>query len=377
MAGLAVHNFVSAAAGAAVVVALIRGSSRRRTNTLGNFWVDLVAHDRSHPRPAGDRVHARAREPGCDPELPRLPHRHDGHRPDADDPRWTRSRARRRSRRSARTAAGRYNANSSHPFENPNPITNILEIWMLLAIPFALHVDVREDGRRRETGHRRCSTRDVRALARDLARRDGVRVERQPASSPPPARTRRSPRRSRGGNMEGKETRFGPAASGLFAAATTGTSTGSVDSHARQLHADRRRGPAREHHARRGRPGRHRLRPLRHAAVRAALGVHRRPHGRPNAGVSGQEDPGPRDEARGALHPARAARGPRLHRDLDGDAVGVELAAQHRTARPHRDDVRVHVDGATTTDRRSPGSTETPTGSTSPARSRCWSAASC
>ncbi len=42
MAGLAVHNFVSAAAGAAVAVALIRGLVRRRTHTLGNFWVDLV-----------------------------------------------------------------------------------------------------------------------------------------------------------------------------------------------------------------------------------------------------------------------------------------------------------------------------------------------
>ena len=50
MAGLAVHNFVSAAAGAAVAVALIRGLVRRRTHTLGNFWVDLVRT--THPRPA-------------------------------------------------------------------------------------------------------------------------------------------------------------------------------------------------------------------------------------------------------------------------------------------------------------------------------------
>ena len=75
---------------------------------------------------------------------------------------------------------GPYNANSSHPYENPNPITNILEIWLLLAIPFGVHVDVREDGRRREAGHR-LALGDGRVVARDVARRDAVRVERQPA----------------------------------------------------------------------------------------------------------------------------------------------------------------------------------------------------
>ena len=62
-------------------------------------------HDRARPASAGDRLHARAREPGRRPELPRLADRHDGERPDADDSRRARSRARKRSRRSARTAA--------------------------------------------------------------------------------------------------------------------------------------------------------------------------------------------------------------------------------------------------------------------------------
>ena len=73
-----------------------------------------------------------------------------------------------------------------------------------------------------------------------------------------------------GGNMEGKEARFGAATCGLFAGATTGTSTGAVDVPARQLHAPRRHGPAGQHDARRGRPGRHRRRPLRHVDLRAA-----------------------------------------------------------------------------------------------------------
>ena len=114
---------------------------------------------------------------------------------------------------------------------------------------------------------------------------------------------------------------------------------------ARQLHADRRHGAARQHHARRGRSRRYRLRPVRHVAVRAAGGIHRRPHGRANAGVPREEDSRARDETRRAVHPARADRSARIHRHLDGDDVGVELAAQHRSARPDRDDVRVHVDG--------------------------------
>ena len=60
MAGLAVHNFVSAAAGAAVAVALIRGLVRRRTHTLGNFWVDLVRTTTRILLPAGVR-----RSPSC------------------------------------------------------------------------------------------------------------------------------------------------------------------------------------------------------------------------------------------------------------------------------------------------------------------------
>ena len=73
MAGLTVQNFVSAAVGLAVVVALIRGLIRRRSGTIGNFWVDLTRADA--PGPAAPRRSSSAvvlREPGRRPELPRL-----------------------------------------------------------------------------------------------------------------------------------------------------------------------------------------------------------------------------------------------------------------------------------------------------------------
>ena len=72
MAGLAVQNFVSAAVGLAVAVALIRGLVRRRSDTIGNFWVDLVRGHRPDPAAARLRGRRRARQPGRRPEPRRL-----------------------------------------------------------------------------------------------------------------------------------------------------------------------------------------------------------------------------------------------------------------------------------------------------------------
>ena len=121
MAGLAVHNFVSAAAGAAVAVALIRGlvapAHAHARQLLGR---PRARHD---PRPpaARVRVRARAREPGRGPELPRRQDGHDGRGRRRRRSPAARSRARRRSRRSARTAAAPYNANSVAPVREPEP----------------------------------------------------------------------------------------------------------------------------------------------------------------------------------------------------------------------------------------------------------------
>ena len=112
---------------------------------------------------------------------------------------------------------GFYNANSAHPFENPNGFTNLLELWLLLMIPFALpYAFGRLAGDRRQGWAVFAAMFTLWIGSAGLA--VGLRSGRQSRIS-----TRA------GGNMEGKEVRFGTAASGLFAASTTGTSTGAVN----------------------------------------------------------------------------------------------------------------------------------------------------
>jgi K+-transporting ATPase ATPase A chain len=122
---------------------------------------------------------------------------------------------------------GPYNANSAHPFENPNPITNILEIWMLLAIPFAFPWMFGKMAGDLKQGIAVLSAMVVLWLAVSLV---AMIFE---ANGNPKLNTagvsQAATATQAGGNTEGKETRFGPATSGIFAAATTGTSTGAVD----------------------------------------------------------------------------------------------------------------------------------------------------
>jgi K+-transporting ATPase ATPase A chain len=227
MSGLALHNFVSAAAGAAVAVALIRGLVRRRTHTVGNFWVDLTRTTVRVLLPLAivftlvlvsqgaiqnfKQAETVTTVTGQTQTLPGGPIASQESIKDLGE-----------------NGGGPFNANSSHPFENPNPITNLLEIWMLLAIPFAfpwtfgkMAGDVRQ-------GVAVLSAMIVLWLAASL-----VAMVFESNGNPHLAAQGADQQVTAvqgGGNMEGKETRFGPAASGLFAASTTGTSTGSVNS---------------------------------------------------------------------------------------------------------------------------------------------------
>ena len=121
----------------AVAVALVRGFARSRTNRVGNFWVDLVRGCVRILLPlsivatvlliaAGvvQNLADRTRSPPSPGRRSTCP--------------AVRSPARRRSRSSGTNGGGFYNANSAHPFENPNAFTNLLEIVLLLLIPFAL-----------------------------------------------------------------------------------------------------------------------------------------------------------------------------------------------------------------------------------------------
>ncbi len=227
MTGLALHNFVSAAAGAAVAVALIRGLTRRRTHTLGNFWVDLVRTTVRILLPiaivftlvlvsqgAIQNFHRAQTITTVSGQKQTIP---GGPIASQEAPKEV-----------GQNGGGPFNANSSHPFENPNPITNILQIWMILLIPFAFTWTFGVMAGDVKQGLAVLSAMMILWLAASF-------VAMVFESNGNPKLTARGANQTAtatqsGGNMEGKETRFGPAASGLFAAATTGTSTGAIDS---------------------------------------------------------------------------------------------------------------------------------------------------
>ena len=232
---------------------------------------------------------------------------------------------------------GFFNANSAHPFENPTPLTNFLEMVLIFAIPAALTYT-----------YGRMASDQRQGWA--LFARDGRPLPRRASASPTGPR-RRPTRRcaalavdQRAGNMEGKEVRFGVASSALFATVTTDASCGAVNAMHDSFTPARRAGAARQHPARRGDLRRRRRGPLRDAGLRAPDGLHRRADGRPHAGVPRQEDRGARDEARHALRAHLPARHPAAARGL---GRGRAATARHRSsnarpARPVRDPLRLH-----------------------------------
>jgi len=217
MGGLTVQNFVSAAVGIAVVAALIRGFARSGADgRVGNFWSDLVRTSvrillpmafvgaalliamgviqnfASHTEIttlAGGSQHVLGGPVASQEVIKQL----------------------------GTNGGGFFNANSAHPLENPTPLSNLLAIFLMLVIPFSLPrtfgIMV---GDRRQGRAILAAMGSLWALAVGLltwAELSGPGVVPQLA----------------GAAMEGKETRFGLAASALFAASTTGTSTGAVN----------------------------------------------------------------------------------------------------------------------------------------------------
>jgi K+-transporting ATPase ATPase A chain len=235
MTGLAVQNFVSAAVGLAVAVALIRGLVRSRSATVGNFWVDLTRGVLRVLLPLSLVVATVLVSRGVVQNL-------SGGRPVTTLEGSTQVvpggmvASQEAIKEVGDNGGGYYNANSAHPFENPDGFTNLLEIWALLAIPFALTFafgrlvgDARGD---RTAGARQGAAVLTAMVVLWLTPAVFAMVAEshgnpllKPAGVDQSATVTQS-----GGNLEGKEVRFGPAVSGLFAASTTGTSTGAVDS---------------------------------------------------------------------------------------------------------------------------------------------------
>ena len=180
MAGLALHNFVSAAAGAAVAVALIRGLVRRRTAHARQLLGRPRAHDDARfSLPLAIVFTLVLVSQGAVQNFHAATHGHDGRPGRQQTIPGGPIASQEAIKEIGENGGGPYNANSSHPFENPNPITNILEIWMLLAIPFAFPWTFGKMAGDVKQGIAVLSAMFVLWLA-VVAGRDGVRGERQP-----------------------------------------------------------------------------------------------------------------------------------------------------------------------------------------------------
>ena len=260
MLALTVQNFLSAAAGMAVLVALIRGFARHDCRTIGSFWVDLVRGtlyillplsavlavvlvsqgvvQTFQPYPTAElleppvdlvgRISESASENGTDSEI----------RPTADCPGHSNANSQRIAvgpaasqvaiKQLGTNGGGFFNVNSAHPFENPTPLSNFLEMLAILLIPASLCYTFGE-----MVGDRRQGWAILAAMVAVFVAMLGLALAAEQHGNPVLGRlgVDQTPSDLQpGGNMEGKETRFGIAASVLWGVATTSASNGSVNS---------------------------------------------------------------------------------------------------------------------------------------------------
>ena len=217
LAGLAVQNFVSAAVGIAIAIALVRGFARRKSGTIGNFWVDLTRSILRLLLPIAfvsaivliiggviqnfNGFSAITGVNGAAQSLPGGP---------------TASQI--AIKMLGTNGGGFFNANSAHPFENPTPWTNAFEIVLMLAIPFSLP---------RTFGQMVGDKRQGNAIVAVMASMFAVSLT---ALTLFETLTGGAATRLAGAAMEGKEQRFGIWGSTLFATSSTLTSTGAVNS---------------------------------------------------------------------------------------------------------------------------------------------------
>ncbi len=246
MVGLAVHNFVSAATGMAIVIALIRGFARRKTSMLGDFWVDLtrgtlyillpisliaslllvsqggiqnfspyktvaLVQSTSYDKPKLDEKGAALKDAAGKPltenvtvkevQIPMGP-----------------VASQEAIKELGTNGGGFFNANSAHPFENPTPLSHMLEILLILLIPGSLTYTFGV-----MVGNTRQGWTLLGVMLLLLIVSFGVLQWAEASGNPLLAKLG-----VQGANMEGKELRFSLAGTNLFEVATTGTSCGAV-----------------------------------------------------------------------------------------------------------------------------------------------------
>ncbi|MGW0809837.1 potassium-transporting ATPase subunit KdpA [Nonomuraea sp. NPDC002799] len=217
MAALAVQNFVSASVGMAVAIALVRGFARRRSETIGNFWVDLVRGSIRILLPiafVGALVLVAGGLIQNFSGLHEVTTLTGGTQAITGGPVASQEVI----KELGTNGGGFYNANSSHPFENAASWTNWFEIFLILVIPFALPRTFGKMVGQVRQGYAILAVMGILALASVLL----TNVFELSGNATVPQAV--------GAAMEGKELRFGVSNSATFGAATTLTSTGAVDS---------------------------------------------------------------------------------------------------------------------------------------------------
>ncbi len=255
MAGLAVQNFLSAATGIVVVIALIRGIVRHTARTIGNFWVDVTrctlyillplsvvlalalasqgvvqnfsaykdvttVEKLAYSQPKTDAAGNPVKDASGNPVSENLT-------TDKQTLPMGPMASQEAIKELGTNGGGFLNANSAHPYENPTALSNFLEILGLLIIPTSLTYTFG-----RMVGDTRQGWAVFAAMAILFLSLVTVAVRSEQAGNPRIAKLGVDQIASvaqSGGNMEGKETRFGIGASALFATATTGTSCGAVN----------------------------------------------------------------------------------------------------------------------------------------------------
>jgi K+-transporting ATPase ATPase A chain len=249
MAGLAYHNFVSAATGIALAIAFIRGIARRQMPTIGNFWVDLVRSslwvllpfcvvgalvlvsqgviqnlrpydtaklvEPMHVQKVGQDGKPMVDSQGK-PVMDTVTDQTIAQGPVASQEMI---------KEFGTNGGGFFNANSAHPFENPTPLTNLIEMFAIFAIGSGLTYTLG-----RMTGSRRHGWAVWAAMAILFLAGVTVAYWAEARGNPLLAGTNQHVSATQsGGNMEGKEVRFGMAASTLFATVTTDASCGAIN----------------------------------------------------------------------------------------------------------------------------------------------------
>src|SRR3984893_12100153 len=227
MLGLATHNFLSAATGIALAVALVRAIASRRLKTIGNFYVDATRAILYVLLPISLVAGFILASQGAVQTLGSYPVAHslDGAKQVIAVGPFAFQEA---IKDLGNNGGGPFNANSSHPFESSNGFTNNFEIFLELFLPFGLAIMFG-----RWVGNVKQGLAIGGAMALVLVGATAIAAGAEQAGSPALTSAGANETRSAsqtGGNMEGKSVLFGPIYSAEFAASTTGTCTGSVDS---------------------------------------------------------------------------------------------------------------------------------------------------